>query len=270
VRRVLVLAVALVAVVVPSSASADVSIGFGSFMPAAADALPGETVTWTNTSERRHTVTADDGSFDSGDLFTGDRFEHSYPAVGAYTYHCSVHLGMDGEVDVRRVILDPLPGAAVPVGKPVSLSGRTADPLPLTLERDTGSGFQPVAAVLPGADGTWSASVTPDVSADYRVSSALGSSEARRLLVSDRRMTVSASRGRVSVSVAPADPGARVRLQLRLRERFGWWPAASRRLDYLSRASFRVKRAVAARVVLVDRDGWSPVATSRVVRVRPR
>jgi hypothetical protein len=67
--------------------------------------------------------------------------------------------------------------------------------------------------------------------------------------------------------VLPADAGARVRLQLKLRERFGWFAVATKRLDYLSRASFRVRRAARARAVLVDRDGWTPLATSAVVRV---
>jgi len=95
-------------------------------------------------------------------------------------------------------------------------------------------------------------------------------SQTRRLLVSDKRVIVRARRGRVSVRVVPSNPYQRVVLELSLKERFGWWPQRSKRLDYLSRASFRVDRRARARVSLVDKDGWTRLAVSRVVRVRPR
>jgi hypothetical protein len=93
-------------------------------------------------------------------------------------------------------------------------------------------------------------------------------SEIRELHVSDRRVIVRARRGRVSVRVVPPAPYERINLELRLRERFGWWPAERKRLDYLSEASFRVRRGVRARVALVERDGWTHRALSAVVRVR--
>ena len=54
------------------------------------------------------------------------------------------------------------------------------------------------------------------------------------------------------------------------RERFGWWPIAHRRLDYVSEAALHVPRGVQVRIVLVDRDGWTPIATSRPVVLRRR
>jgi hypothetical protein len=64
--------------------------------------------------------------------------------------------------------------------------------------------------------------------------------------------------------------GARVRLQVRSRERFGWFPVATRRLDYVSRADFSVRGPARVRAVLVDRDGWTPVATSPVLTLLSR
>jgi hypothetical protein len=57
-------------------------------------------------------------------------------------------------------------------------------------------------------------------------------------------------------------------LELYLRERFGWWPTRWARLDYVSQTSFRVRRHVPIRVVLVDRDGWTPLATSRTLEAK--
>jgi hypothetical protein len=83
------------------------------------------------------------------------------------------------------------------------------------------------------------------------------------------------SRGRSSslrVHVDPANPGARVALQLKLRERFGWWTIARARLDQRSDARFvnSRKKRVWARVVLTQSDGWTILAASRAVRLRPR
>ena len=246
-----------------------VNIQFQAFSPSPLDVLPGETVEWTNVSERRHTVTADDGSFDSDDVFGGDTFRVEFTEPGAYPYHCRVHAGMVGEVDVRRVTLGPLPIALVPAGDTVEVDGRTADPSsPVRIERSAGSGFETVATATPAADGTWSAKLVAERTAQYRAAVGSDVSETRRLLVSNRRVIVRARPGRLTVRVVPAAPYGRIALQLHLRERFGWWPQERKRLDYLSRATFRVDRAVRARVALVDRDGWTPLALSPVVRTR--
>jgi hypothetical protein len=178
---------------------------------------------------------------------------------------------MIGEVDVRRVTLTSLPPAAVPAGTRVEMSGRTADPaLPVRVERSLdGAPFTPVATATATAAGDWHVTVPARATADYRAASDAGVSQVRRLLVSDRHVKVRARHGRVSVTVTPSDPTAVVVLQERLRERFGWWPVARRHLDYVSTAMFRVRRhPVRARVVLVDEDGWTPLAISRVLKIR--
>jgi hypothetical protein len=87
----------------------------------------------------------------------------------------------------------------------------------------------------------------------------------RHLTVSDRKVLVRATRSGIAVAVIPALPYARIALQQDLRERFGWWTTALSRLDYVSRASFRVARPARVRVVLVDKDGWTALATSPVL-----
>jgi len=249
-------------------AGVPVTIQFQAFVPAQVDALPGDTLTWSNVSQRRHTVTAFDGSFDSGDLFGGDSFSHEFDDLGTFAYHCTVHLSMTGEVDVRRVILDPLPPGPVPAGQRVEVTGRTADPgTPVTVERAVGPAFQTAATATPAADGTWRTTVPAVATTEYRATVGDDSSETRRLLVTDRKLHVHATRAGLGVTVTPADPNAQVVLQLRLRERFGWWPTERASLDYLSRADFRVRRRAPARVVLVDRDGWTVLAKSPVILV---
>ena len=226
--------------------------------------LPGETVGWTNVSPRSHTVTA--AAFESGELAPGARFAWAAGPPGAYPYHCTIHPEMTGELDVRRVTLRPLPPAAVVAGTHVELTGRTADPLaPVRVERDRGGGFAQVVIAAASPSGDWHATVTAVGTADYRAVSGTDASQARRLLVTDRRVALQAVRGGVAVSVTPSDPYGRVVLQQRLRERFGWWTVARKRFDYLSRARFQVRRRARTRAVLVDRDGWTPLAVSRVL-----
>jgi plastocyanin len=269
-RRTAGLLLSAAALALPSHAAAaqQVSVQFAAFTPSALDALPGETVEWANASPRTHTVTGD--AFGSGDLVPGATFAWTAGLPGTYPYHCTIHPDMTGEIDVRRVTLASLPPAAVPAGTRVEMTGRTADPgLPVRIERSfDGTHFAPVATATPTAAGDWRVTVPAGATADYRAASDAGVSEVRRLLVSDRQVKVRARHGRVSVSVTPSDPNAVVVLQERLRERFGWWPVARRHLDYVSSARFRVRRSVRARVVLVDDDGWTPLAISRLLGIK--
>jgi plastocyanin len=261
---------ALVFTAAPAAADpVPVSIQFAAFGPDTVDVLPGESVAWSNVSPRRHTVHADDDSFASPDLFGGDAFTHRFDDVGAYPYHCTVHPSMVGEVDVRRVTLGPLPVAQIPAGSPVEFEGRTADlGEPVRIERAAGAGFETIASASPAADGTWRTTVAATQTGDYRASDSQGASGSRRLLVSTRKIRLRATRRGVVATVTPSLPYGRVTLQQVLRERFGWWPAQSTRLDYVSQATFRVARPALVRVVLVDTDGWTPVAASAVLRLR--
>jgi hypothetical protein len=255
----------------PGIAAADtlpVTVGFQAFEPSLIDALPGDTVTWTNNSERVHTVTADGGQFDSGEIGHGVHFAQAFTTVGDYLYHCTLHRGMVGEVNVRRVTLNPVPSGLLPRSSRLVVDGRTADlGAPVRIERDTGSGFQTVATTFPHPDGTWTVRVAATRTARLRAAVDGDTSRIRRIRVIDKTVRINATRTGISVTVMPRAPHARVVLQLFLRDRFGWWPTSVARLDRLSRATFHVYGSVRARVALVGRDGWTPLALSRVVRL---
>jgi plastocyanin len=266
------LALTALALTAPRAAAVvqEVGVQFQAFGPSVVDVLPGETVAWSNVSDRRHTVTSDTGLFDSGDLQAGDRFTWQFDEPGAFAYHCTVHAGMVGEVDVRRVILGPLPTAAIPAGDRVEVTGRTAAPsAPVQVQRsEDGTRFTTVATAVPGADGTWTTNVTATTTADYRAVVGDDASQTRRLAVSDRKVLLTATRDGVRVTVTPSKPYARIMLQQDERERFGWWPVAVTRLDYVSQASLPLTRHGRVRALLVDKDGWTPLATSRVLSFR--
>jgi plastocyanin len=269
--RLALVALAASLLLVPSSIGAgspEVNIEFSDYRPSQLDVLPGETVVWTNVSERTHTVTSDTGVFDSGDVIGGAHFSFRFDAPGVYRYHCTIHPSITGEVDVRRVTLDTLPPAAVPVGKQVEFSGRTADPAkPVTVQRLAGSAWQTVASATPAANGDWKVSIAAQTTGDFRATSGTDVSETRRLLVSMWKIAVRRAAKGLVVRVTPSAPYAPFLLEVYLRERFGWWPVARGTLDYISEARVRLKGPARVRVVLVDRDGWTPLGASPVVRL---
>ncbi len=81
-------------------ASSSVSMKGSVFTPKSVTIRPGGKVTWINDDSVVHTVTADDGSFDSDVIATGGRHEHTYAKAGTYGYKCSYHPGMEGTVVV--------------------------------------------------------------------------------------------------------------------------------------------------------------------------
>jgi plastocyanin len=246
-----------------------VAVLFQAFSPTQLDALPGDTIQWSNGSDRTHTVTADDGSFDSGDLLGGATFALTAGAPGTYAFHCRIHPDMTGEINVSHVTLAGLPQVAVPAGDAIAVHGRTDDPLaPVSVERDLGSGFHPVATVMPAPNGNWSAKVTADATGEYRAVAGLGASANERLLVIDRHLSLTPTSRGVRVTITPPLPYGRLVLQRNTRERFGWFPVARKRLDYASRAAFTVQRPATVRVALVDRDGWTPLALSPPLHLR--
>jgi plastocyanin len=61
----------------------------------------GDTITWTNNDGVPHTVTANDGSFQSGTLQPGQTFSFTFTAPGSIDYHCEFHANMSGQVVVQ-------------------------------------------------------------------------------------------------------------------------------------------------------------------------
>lgn len=72
-------------------ADAVVSVTDFSFEPDEVTAGVGDLVEWTNEGEVKHTVTADDDLFDSGELEPEESFAFTFDDPGTYEYRCSLH-----------------------------------------------------------------------------------------------------------------------------------------------------------------------------------
>lgn len=71
-----------------------------SFQPGTLTVTAGTTVNWINNDGTYHTITADNGEFDSGPLMSGDQVGLTFSEPGSYPYHCSIHPSMQGEIMV--------------------------------------------------------------------------------------------------------------------------------------------------------------------------
>jgi plastocyanin len=81
-----------------------------SFLPLEVHVGPGALVLWTNSSPLGHTVTADDGAFDSGMLDPGATFSMVFDSPGVYQFYCAPH-GAAGLKGMSGVIVVDDPGA---------------------------------------------------------------------------------------------------------------------------------------------------------------
>lgn len=61
----------------------------------------GTKITWTDKDSTNHTVTADDNSFDVGNISGGASGSHTFAKAGTFAYHCTYHPNMHGRVVVR-------------------------------------------------------------------------------------------------------------------------------------------------------------------------
>jgi plastocyanin len=94
----------------PKTTSIDIVQGSGanasiaqSYSPSPVTVVMGvnNTVSWVNNDSAPHTVTANDGSFDSGNLAPTGTFTFTFTTPGTYLYHCIYHPWMVGTIIVK-------------------------------------------------------------------------------------------------------------------------------------------------------------------------
>lgn len=86
----------------PPNSQTIVTITNFSFQPASIAIKAGTTVMWTNSDPMAHTITADDGSFDSGPIAAGATFSHTFTEAGSVAYHCAIHTSMHGSISITQ------------------------------------------------------------------------------------------------------------------------------------------------------------------------
>jgi plastocyanin len=96
------------------AATADVRIVDFTYEPKMIFVDAGDAVRWQNDGQTAHTVSADDDSFDSGNLDPTQVFTQTFATVGLFPYYCKYHgekggIGMSGTVVVQGRVKTYLP-----------------------------------------------------------------------------------------------------------------------------------------------------------------
>ncbi len=68
-----------------------VNIDNFTYEPEDREVSTGTEVTWVNQDDAEHTVTDEDGAFESERLAEGEEFSHRFTEQGTFTYFCEVH-----------------------------------------------------------------------------------------------------------------------------------------------------------------------------------
>jgi plastocyanin len=89
------------------SGETDVTVIDSSYRLKVINISVGTTVTWIYDGGLPHTVTAEDGAFESGTMGEGDTFTFTFEEAGTFPYYCQFHgspggIGMSGVVNVTE------------------------------------------------------------------------------------------------------------------------------------------------------------------------
>lgn len=132
-----------------------VAVGDNFFDPTTATVAAGTTVVWSNGGLGVHTVTSDDGDFDSGldasqYLHPGQMFSFAFTQGGTYPYHCHLHgapggVGMSGTIVVEDVATaTPAASTEAPV-----TTAHTASPQSIPMTQAAATAAIPTASPTP-------------------------------------------------------------------------------------------------------------------------
>jgi plastocyanin len=141
---------------VTGATAVDAQIQDFSFSPAELSIPVGSTVTWRNTGEAPHTVTADDGSFDSAMIAAGGSWSRTFESAGTFVYVCAFHPGMAGVLTVTaagavappstepspttELSPSPAPRAAVAAPPVAPVASRPPEPVAIAAQSGTADG----------------------------------------------------------------------------------------------------------------------------------
>ncbi|MBI2266648.1 MAG: SBBP repeat-containing protein [Armatimonadetes bacterium] len=102
-----------------------VTISDGSYTPAQFTLNKGETLLWVNGGAGNHSVKADNGLFDSGNLAPGGSFSWTATTPGNFPYNCTIHNAQTGTLVVQfpAPAVTGISPASGPTGTPLTING---------------------------------------------------------------------------------------------------------------------------------------------------
>jgi plastocyanin len=178
-RRLIPLVVTALALVLAgpaTSATTSISIKRTGFVPANVTINQDDSVTWKNNDTIDHQVVANGGQFASPILNKGESWTFTFRSGGTFRYHDGLHPSLKGTVTVRGAPPQVTLATSAPVvkfGGQVSLSGainskRSGQTVTIVQLPFGQTSKQVVATLQTGADGVFSASVSPQLNTTYQ------------------------------------------------------------------------------------------------------
>jgi plastocyanin len=250
-RMLLVLLALTAALAVAGGAGADtkaVQITKSGFTPSSASIQLGDTVTWRNTDTTSHQVVADDGTFASPVLKSGESYSFQFVKNGKWTYHDEFAKTRKGTVTVTgtpaSVTLNPSETTIV-YGANVTLSGQTSgqltnEPVALT-SQPYGKGTQSIATAMTASNGAFSFAVTPSIQTTYQARWRTGTSPNVTINVAPRVGFGRVGNRYTAKVTSDLSYGGRY-VMVQRKEPFGTWTNAKRVfLNDSSRATFMLR-----------------------------
>jgi plastocyanin len=71
------------------------------YSPSPVRLAPGGSVRWINNDNTVHTSIADGAAWNSGAIAPGRTFTRTFTTAGSFPYHCEIHPGMVGTIEVQ-------------------------------------------------------------------------------------------------------------------------------------------------------------------------
>ncbi len=244
------------------------------FEPPRATMVAGDAVIFRNSDLVTHNVVI--SPFGSGPLTRFTSWTQTIDQPGGYSFMCTLHAFMSGNLDVVAATLAAAPDGVLP-GEPLTLSGRTrAGTAHVGVEQSVSSGAWSAvgAGAAPAAGGTFTTTVPAVEGASYRVTTPAGPSPLVTPRITARvDVHVHVERnGRhaiVHVQTMPSVTGLEATLELYSRWHFRWRARRNAKLDGNGDAAFRLPAMPRrlARVVLRRTRRGPAVVHSGVVKL---
>lgn len=143
--------------------------------PATASAALGDTVTFVNQDSAPHAIIASGVGLTTPALTTGQPFPYVLTKSGTLNYRQTGEKNFQGEIDVQRsgevTLGSEVRIVSIPFGASATLVGRTSLPaFPVIIQRKLSGDatWADLATVTPAADGSFSTTVQPPKSGQYR------------------------------------------------------------------------------------------------------
>jgi len=202
----------------------------GGFRPDTLTIKVGDSVRWSNLSEKKHQVVSNSGAFSSPVLAPGTGWTFTFKAAGHYRYHDGLRPALKGVVNVQG----PAPSVSMEASSPivtyggeVTLSGvvsshKVGQNVTILERAYPDSSYSELDTVTTISDGAWTFTASPTILTSYEAR--FRGSDSQPVTVAVRpKVTFGYARGYLSTHVSAARSFAGHFVYLQRHTRFGQW-----------------------------------------------